>query len=71
MITERRNGKAAIQRTFTTAILFCKGRINFCHVDGRRASTNSGAPSCFVAYGALDAIRLKQSKLQGKVIALK
>lgn len=33
------------------AILFIKGRPHFHRVDGSRASFNSGAPICLVAYG--------------------
>lgn len=41
------------------ALLFIKGRIAFCHVDGRRAGTSAGAPSCLIAYGQPNADRLK------------
>lgn len=35
-----------------TSILFLRGRLFFHHVDGARARSNAGAPSCLVAYGA-------------------
>lgn len=33
------------------SVLFLKGRPHFHHVNGERASFNSGAPICLVAYG--------------------
>ena len=47
------------------AILFLHGRLHFHHADGSRASANSGAPSCLVAYGARDAQLLAESGLPG------
>lgn len=49
------------------AVLFIKGRPHFHYVDGRRASANSGAPICLVAYGAANADALIESKL-GQVV---
>ena len=45
------------------AVLFIEGRLHFHHVDGRRAAANSGAPSCLVAYGVENALRLKDCGL--------
>ena len=53
-----------------TALLFIKGRIAFCHVDGRRAGTSAGAPSCLIAYGQSNAERLKTCGIPGRFLAL-
>jgi hypothetical protein len=53
-----------------TAILFLKGRPHFHHQDGRRASANSGAPVCLIAYGGEDAMRLHASRIPGRFIPL-
>jgi hypothetical protein len=55
-----------------TAILFFQGRLFFHHADGRRADNNAGAPSCLVAYGNDDALRLQSAaiRLTGKLIWL-
>lgn len=45
------------------AVLFLYGRLHFHHVDGRKASANSGAPSCLVAYGDAMALRLQRAAL--------
>jgi hypothetical protein len=52
-----------------SGILFLRGRPHFHYVDGRRASFNSGAPICLVAYGATNAETLSRSSL-GKFINL-
>ena len=52
------------------AILFIKGRPHFHFVDGRRASFNSGAPICLVAYGDKNAEILRASGL-GVVLDVK
>jgi hypothetical protein len=52
------------------ALLFIEGRLHFHHVDGRRAAANAGAPSCLVAYGALNVNALKQCQL-GAFVNLK
>lgn len=51
------------------AALFIKGRPHFHHVDGTRASFNSGAPICLVAYGRANVDALINSKL-GHVSAI-
>jgi hypothetical protein len=53
------------------ALLFIKGRLYFHHVDGRRASSNAGAPSVLVGYGREAADRLSSSKIKGKFIELR
>lgn len=45
------------------AILFLKGRPHFHRVDGIRASFNSGAPICLIAFGIANVMALEQSKL--------
>lgn len=51
------------------AVLFIKGRLSFLDANGVRAKANAGAPSCLVAYGPYDCIRLRHSGL-GKVVEL-
>ena len=53
-----------------TALLFLRGRIYFHHVDGKRASANSGAPSVLIAYGENDARTLEACPLNGQFIHL-
>lgn len=45
------------------AVLFIKGRPHFHYVDGRKASFNSGAPICLVAYGTANHTALLRSGL--------
>ena len=45
------------------AVLFMKGRPHFHRVDGSRASFNSGAPICLVAYGLSNVVALEASGL--------
>lgn len=45
------------------AVLFIKGRPHFHRVDGSRASFNSGAPICLIAYGVHNVAALVNSKL--------
>jgi hypothetical protein len=51
------------------ALLFLRGRLHFCHVDGRAAAGNAGAPSVLIAYGASNAAALRSCGLPGKVVA--
>jgi DNA N-6-adenine-methyltransferase (Dam) len=51
-----------------TAALFLHGRLHFHRADGRRAESNSGAPSVLVAYGAHDAARLQECGLPGTFV---
>lgn len=53
-----------------TSLLFIRGRLYFCYVDGRSAKANSGAPSVLIAYGHEADERLKRSKIQGRYIKL-
>lgn len=46
-----------------SGVLFIKGRPHFHYVDGCRASFNSGAPICLVAYGIDNMISLRSSQL--------
>jgi DNA N-6-adenine-methyltransferase Dam len=56
-----------------TALLFLKGRVNFCRTDGTPGAANSGAPSVLVAYGFDDAAVLAASseKLAGHFVLLR
>ena len=45
------------------AVLFLNGRPHFHHVDGARASFNSGAPMCLIAYGIANVAALERSNL--------
>lgn len=49
--------------TRADAVLFLKGRPHFHRVDGSRASFNSGAPICLVAYGQRNHAALLNSNL--------
>lgn len=53
------------------AILFLKGRLTFCTVDGKKAPHNSGGPSCLVAYGQKNVQALRVCGLPGKLCVLK
>jgi hypothetical protein len=53
-----------------TGILFIEGRLHFHHVDGRRASANSGAPSVLIAYGQDNAESLRASSIAGQFFLL-
>lgn len=52
------------------AVLFLRGRLYFHHVNGKRASANSGAPSCLVAYGHGNVEALRKSGLAGHLVLL-
>ncbi len=51
-----------------SAILFLEGRLHFHYPDGRRAAANAGGPSCLIAYGDEDAVRLARSGLPGALV---
>jgi len=53
------------------AILFLKGRINFCNIRGDRYSNNGGAPSCLVAYGKKNVKTLEKSGIAGHLVKLR
>lgn len=50
------------------ALFFFEGRLFFHHVDGSRAKSNSGAPSCLVVYGKENIKSVRQSGLKGTLI---
>lgn len=57
---------------FAHSIFFFKGRIRFINgIDGMPGRFTGGAPSCLVAYGELNTIAIKNSKLEGKLVYLK
>ena len=51
------------------ALVFLDGRIVFHHVDGSRASGNSGGPSVLVAYGARAFNRLRHAPIAGSFVS--
>jgi hypothetical protein len=53
-----------------TAILFIYGRLYFHHVDGSRASANSGAPSALIAYNNATCQVLKRARIPGRMVVL-
>lgn len=55
---------------FASAVLFLRGRLAFCHVDGHRAQTSAGAPSALISYGESDREVLRCTKIAGFFIAL-
>lgn len=54
-----------------SAVLFLAGRLHFHHPNGDRSRSNSGGPSCLVAYGEHDAQKLKESRLAGALATWK
>jgi phage N-6-adenine-methyltransferase len=79
-MAEHNNGTALIfARTETSwffdyiwrkasAVLFLEGRIYFHRPDGTKAMANAGAPSVLAAYGSIDAMKLKSSKIKGHFV---
>lgn len=54
------------------SIFFFRGRIKFCHLDGRKANAPAGAPSALIAYGVANAAALAALPAEnGKYISLK
>lgn len=53
-----------------SAVLFIRGRLFFHHLNGQRAASNSGAPSCLVAYGEKEAAVLRECKITGHVVEI-
>lgn len=53
------------------SLLFLKGRLRFCDVQGRPARDNAGGPSVLVAYGRENTDALASSGLHGKLVRLK
>lgn len=73
MLMARTETKAFFDHVWDKAhsILFMKGRVNFCHVNGTMAKGNAGAPSCLISYDAKSShILLCASKIEGKFIRL-
>lgn len=54
-----------------SGLLFLRGRLNFHHADGRRASANGGAPSVLIAYGAEDRDILAAAPIDGHFVPLR
>lgn len=52
------------------AILFLKGRLKFCRIDGTEHG-HANAPSCLVAYGKDNVKALEESGINGKIVYLK
>lgn len=53
------------------AVLFLRGRINFCRTDGVVASENGGAPSVLIAYGEEDCEILSAAPIDGAFVLLR
>lgn len=53
-----------------TAILFLRGRLYFHRKDGGVAGANAGAPSCLIAYGGSNLLRLQTCGLAGQLVPL-
>lgn len=51
-------------------VLFLHGRPRFHRPDGTQGSSNSGAPICLVAYGAIAHDRLYSSGLAGSLVSM-
>jgi hypothetical protein len=56
---------------FAHEILFFKGRLHFYDINGKRAKGNAGGPSVLIAYSNNDAVALRRSGLEGKIVSLK
>lgn len=52
------------------AVLFMIGRPHFHHVNGERASANSGAPICLIAYGKENVTALRKSGIYGYLVEI-
>lgn len=76
-LSDHKNGTALVFARLETSMFFdhvwdhidsyfvIKGRLYFHHVDGSRASSNSGAPSVLLAYDELNSEMIAQSGLEG------
>lgn len=51
------------------AVLWIKGRLTFCNVDGTKPKNSGGAPSVLIAYGKDNADRLRACGITGRVTA--
>jgi hypothetical protein len=54
---------------YADAILFIKGRINFCTPDGKPAGA-AGSPSVLIAYGEENVQALQNCGIEGKLVYL-
>jgi len=52
------------------SVFFFMGRLRFCRVDGTEAD-RPNAPSCLIAYGADNTLRISGSGFNGKLVVLK
>jgi len=53
------------------AVLFIRGRLRFCRLDGKPAAGCGGAPSALIAYGRQNVVALERSNIKGQMIYLK
>lgn len=53
-----------------TGLLFLRGRVTFCDIDGNPGKANAGAPSVLVAYGEGDAAVLARCGVPGRYVRL-
>ncbi len=53
------------------SIFFFQGRLHFHTVNGKRAKSNAGGPSCLISYGEKNVQSISDSGLRGKHIYLK
>lgn len=53
------------------AVFFIFGRLYFYHVDGSKAKSNNGAPSCLIAYGENNVTFLEKCGIPGQLVKLK
>ena len=51
-------------------LLFIEGRLSFCRPDGSSGSSNAGAPSVLVGYGAEACARLANRSIKGRYVSL-
>lgn len=49
-------------------VLFIRGRVTFLRPDGEKATSNSGAPSCLVAFGSRNLRALEVSNIPGALV---
>lgn len=56
---------------YATALLFLRGRLHFCDVDGVPAKANAGAPTVLIAYGEEARARLWKARHLGAFVGLR
>lgn len=54
-----------------SGLLFLRGRLHFCRMDGTPAPANCGAPPVLVAYGSDDLDMLAQTPIDGQFVPLR